>query len=201
MSNWKTNLPRFVAGGFALFVVAANVNPDATPSLPLVSDVTPVRATVSYFGRSESKFMSHQEYKTMQQRSSSSLLGGLTQELENAVDGVSRELNRESESLFGGKDGRSPLKLDGTCKTRENNVKRHESCYSLQRAGGYDIVARSGLLGVNRWSVYPTTNEAYRNGKACKGDLTIKKNNFLGRTITASCSHRSGNWSINFPVN
>ena len=63
--NWKATLPRLAGVGYVLFTVSANLAPMSTPVVPGLSQLTPVWAEVTQFGRSEGKFVSHQEFNSI----------------------------------------------------------------------------------------------------------------------------------------
>ena len=65
MINWKATLPRLAGVGYVLFTVSANLAPMSTPVVPGLSQLTPVWAEVTQFGRSEGKFVSHQEFNSI----------------------------------------------------------------------------------------------------------------------------------------
>ena len=65
MINWKATAPRLAGVGYVVFTIAANLAPMSTPVVPGLSQLTPVWAEVTQFGRSEGKFVSHQEFNSI----------------------------------------------------------------------------------------------------------------------------------------
>jgi len=102
MTNAKVFLPTVVSLGvlgFGGFTLAANSNPMGTPVIPGLSQLTPVYAEVTQFGVSENKFISHQEFVSIN-KTREQVLDNLDQALDDLGQAIDEMFQPEPEVSY-----------------------------------------------------------------------------------------------------